>query len=69
MIEYLLYGAIALIVVFMLIDVFGWQSMSIICLLGFHKKSSVIVRMRLGTVITEQHCHRCGKKFIKVNGV
>ena len=43
--------------------------MSILCLLGLHKKSSVIVRMRLGTVITEQHCHRCGKKFNKVNGV
>ena len=43
--------------------------MNILCLLGFHKKSSVIVRMRLGTVIAEQYCHRCGKKFNKVNGV
>lgn len=69
MIEYLLYGAIALLVMFMLIDVFGGQSMNILCLLGFHKKSSVIVRMRLGAVIAEQHCYRCGKKFNKVNGV
>mgnify|MGYP003584166513 FL=1 len=43
--------------------------MNILCLLGFHKKSSVIVRMRLGAVIAEQHCYRCGKKFNKVNGV
>ena len=43
--------------------------MNILCLLWLHKKSSVIVRMRLGAVITEQHCHRCGKKFNKVNGV
>ena len=43
--------------------------MNILCLLGFHNKSSVIVRMRLWTFITEQHCHRCGKKFNKVNGV
>ena len=43
--------------------------MNILCLLGFHKKSSVIVRMRLGIVITKQHCYRCGKGFIKVNGV
>ena len=68
MIEYLLYGAIALLVLFMLIDVFGWQSMNILCLLGFHKKSSVVVRMRLGTAIAEQHCCRCGKGFNKVNG-
>lgn len=43
--------------------------MNILCLLGFHKKSSVIVRMRLGIVITEQHCYRCGKKFNKDYGV
>ena len=43
--------------------------MSILCLLGFHKKSSVIVRMRLGDFIAEQHCYRCGKEFNKVNGV
>ena len=43
--------------------------MNILCLLGFHKKSSVIVRMRLGVVVAEQHCYRCGKGFIKVNGV
>lgn len=30
MIEYLLYGAIALIVLFMLIDVLGWQCMNLI---------------------------------------
>ena len=42
--------------------------MNILCLLGFHKKSSVI-RISLGIVITEQHCYRCGKGFIKVNGV
>ena len=34
----------------------------------FYKKSSVIVRMRLGAVIAEQHCYRCGKEFNKVNG-
>ena len=43
--------------------------MSILCLLWFHKKSSVIVRMRLGAVIAEQYCYRCGKKFNKVNSV
>ena len=43
--------------------------MNILCLLGFHNKSSVIVRMRLEIVIIEQHCHRCGKEFNKVNGV
>ena len=43
--------------------------MNILCLLGFHNKSSGIVRMRLGAVIAEQHCYRCGKGFIKVNGV
>ena len=43
--------------------------MNILCLLGFHKKSSVIVRMSLGAVIAEQHYYRCGKGFIKVNGV
>ena len=42
--------------------------MNILCLLGFHKKSSVI-RIRLGAVVAEQHCYRCGKGFIKVNGV
>ena len=43
--------------------------MNILCLLGFHKKSSVIVRIRLGAVISEQHCYRCGKGFINVPGV
>lgn len=43
--------------------------MNILCLLGFHKKSSVIVRIRLGVVVTEQYCYRCGKGFNKVNGV
>ena len=42
--------------------------MSILCLLGFHKKSSVI-RISLGAVVAEQHCYRCGKEFNKVNGV
>ena len=43
--------------------------MNILCLLGFHKKSNVIVRMRSGAIIAEQHCYRCVKKFNKVNGV
>lgn len=44
--------------------------MNILCLLGFHKKSSVIVvKVGLGVFVTEQHCYRCGKGFIKVNGV
>lgn len=43
--------------------------MNILCLLGFHKKSSVIVRVRLVGAIAEQHCYRYGKKFNKVNGV
>ena len=43
--------------------------MNILCLLGFHKKSSVIVRMRLGEVLVEQHRYRCGNEFNKVNGV
>lgn len=47
----------------------GLWSMNILCLLGFHKKSSVRVSIFLGTVLTEQHCYRCVKKFNKVNGV
>lgn len=49
-------------------DYQGLWCMNILCLLGFHKKSSVIVRMSLGVVLEEQHCYRCGKKFNKVNG-
>lgn len=47
----------------------GLWYMNILCLLGFHKKSSVRVSICLGTVLTEQYCYRCGKKFNKVNGV
>ena len=43
MIEYLLYGAIALLVVFMLIDVFGWQCMNLILNLIIFLASWLIV--------------------------